>query len=341
MTRPFTLGAAVDHAGRVLAAAGVSVPRLEARLILAHVLGIGAEAIIGHPERELSARQRTAFTDIVDRRKGREPLAYILGRREFWSLSIFVNRHTLIPRPESETLVETTLRRIGRDRAGLRILDLGTGSGCLLLAVLSELPEATGLGVDRSWSALQVAQRNAKALGLAERTRFVCGDWATGVAGGFDLVVANPPYVAVRDIATLAPDITRYEPRMALDGGDDGLRAYCAIAPDLPRVLAPEGMVILEVGAGQAAAVAALLRRAGFQRLEINSDLSGVPRCVSGFLGQNRDEKNGWKPIVSRLVSPRRAVLGSPDAAPEGADNRANSPCCRRTGRESAHGAGC
>jgi len=291
MTQPLTLRDAMNRAGNTLAVAGVPAPRLEARLILAHVLGTGCETVVGHPERRLSARQREVFDGLIDRRINREPLAYLTGQREFWSLPFFVTRETLIPRPDSETIIETALWRIDRRRRDLRILDLGTGSGCLLMALLSELPESTGLGIDRSWDALRVATRNAKMLGLAERTQFVCGHWSNGLAGRFDLVVANPPYIAAGDIPELAPEITRYEPRLALDGGDDGLCAYRAIAPDLPRVLVPNGALIFEVGAGQASSVVAMLRKAGFQHLEINGDLSGNPRCVSGFLGQFRKEK--------------------------------------------------
>jgi len=291
MMRPDTLGAAMDRAGTVLAAAGIPSARLEARLMLAHVLDTGNETVVGYPERPLTARQRTAFERLVGRRCNREPLAYLVGEREFWSLPIIVDRHTLVPRPDSESVVETALARIDGSRPDLRVLDLGTGSGCLLLALLSELPRASGLGVDCSPGALRVAQRNAFAVGLADRARFVCADWTTALDGTYEVVVANPPYVTAGDIAALAPEIARYEPRMALDGGDDGLGAYRAIISDLPRVVAPGGVVILEVGDGQAAAVAAMLRMAGFQRLEINNDLSGISRCVSGFLGQNGEQK--------------------------------------------------
>jgi len=206
-------------------------------------------------------------------------MAYILGEREFWSLPLFVGPGVLVPRPETETLVEAALEAFPDRRVPLGILDLGTGSGCLLLALLREYPNASGVGVDRSAEALAHATLNARRHGLADRAHLVHGDWGRGLAGPFELIVANPPYVASGELTELAPEVARYEPRAALDGGADGLDAYRAILPDLPRLLAPAGVACLEIGAGQATALAALAEVAGF-RVAVRPDLAGIPRCL-------------------------------------------------------------
>jgi release factor glutamine methyltransferase len=206
-------------------------------------------------------------------------MAYILGEREFWSLPLFVGPGVLVPRPETETLVEAALEAFPDRTAPLRILDLGTGSGCLLLALLREYPNASGVGVDRSAEALAHATLNARRHGLADRALLVRGDWGRGLAESFELIVANPPYVASGELAELAPEVARYEPRAALDGGADGLDAYRAILPDLPRLLAPAGVACLEIGAGQATALAALAEVGGF-RVAVRPDLAGIPRCL-------------------------------------------------------------
>jgi release factor glutamine methyltransferase len=288
-----SIRAAVDGVWSSLSEAGVDVPRLEARLLVGHVLGVGAEVLVGDPQRPLTGDQRSRLDGLLARRVRREPLAHILGGREFWSLPIRVTADTLVPRPETETLVEAALEWVGERLAGaaeLRILDLGTGSGCLLLALLSELPRAFGVGVDLSAAALAVARDNADALGLACRAGFVGGDWGSALGGGFDLVVANPPYVADGELTALAPEIVRFEPRLALAGGADGLAAYRAIAPQLPRLLAPGGAAFLEVGAGQAPSVAAMLAGHGLQDVDIKTDLAGVGRCLRAVAGEFR----GW-----------------------------------------------
>lgn len=276
-----TVGDAFDRAARRLAAAGVDSPRLDARLLVGRVVDGGAASATGFPERRLTAAQHRRLGRLVARRAAREPMARILGGREFWSLTFKVTADTLIPRPDSETVVEAALAWAAPRRPAPRsILDLGTGTGCLLLALLSELPEAHGIGTDVSADALRTARHNARALGFGRRARFVLSDWGAGIDGQFDLIVANPPYVADTDISRLAPEVARFEPRLALSGGPDGLAAYRAIAPRLAGFTRPDGAVFLEVGAGQADPVTRILRSHGLKVVDIKGDLAGIPRCI-------------------------------------------------------------
>lgn len=216
---------------------------------------------------------------MVERRVGREPLAYILGWQEFWSLRFGVSPATLIPRADSETLIQAALA--ARPGGVSRVLDLGTGTGCLVLAALSEMPRAWGLGIDRSPAAAALAWGNAGALGLAGRCAMVAADWAAPVAGRFDLVLSNPPYIETATIAGLMPEVAWFEPGSALDGGADGLAAYRVIIGSLDRVLAPGGVAVLEVGIGQDGAVRALAAAAGFGTVRTRADLAGIVRAVS------------------------------------------------------------
>jgi release factor glutamine methyltransferase len=220
-----------------------------------------------------------AMQALVARRAAHEPLALILGRREFWSLDFAVSSATLIPRPESETLIEAALGAFAGRGPLRRILDLGTGTGCLLLAALSEFTAAFGVGVDRSSDAVALAARNAVMLGMADRTAFLCADWASALDARFDLILTNPPYVTTAELDGLMPEVARHEPRVALDGGTDGLSAYRRLVPDLARLLAPDGIALLEVGRGQAAAVGRLARNAGFAA-DPRHDLSGIARAL-------------------------------------------------------------
>ena len=274
-----TIARALCAATRRLRAAGIEGARAEARLLLRHVTGLPREALVADRDRTLDAEALTRFESVVARRAAREPMAYISGEREFWSLRLAVGPGVLVPRPETETLVEAALEAFPDRRVPLRILDLGTGSGCLLLALLREYPNAVGVGVDRSAAALGHAARNARRHGLAGRALLVQGDWGRALAGPFELIVANPPYVASGELAALAPEIARYEPRAALDGGPDGLDAYRAILPDLPRLLAPGGVACLEIGAGQAATLSSLAATVGLA-VGSRADLAGIPRCL-------------------------------------------------------------
>lgn len=263
-----------------LAAVGIDTARLDAWLLLAAATGVGrAELIAGAVDR-LTPEQEQRLEALVARRLAREPMAYILGEKEFWSLRFLVGPGVLIPRPETETLVEAALTLVADRAAPVRILDLGTGSGCLLLALLSELPNATGLGVDASDEALAVAEANAVRLDLAARTRFTRGDWGQDVAGRFDLIVSNPPYVGDADWQGLQPEIRDHEPAAALRAGPDGLDAHRALAPDCARLLASGGHLVLEIGQGQGDAVARLLATHGLRVVDRRADLAGIERCV-------------------------------------------------------------
>jgi release factor glutamine methyltransferase len=263
-----------------LAAAGVENARGEAWLLLAAETGLERATLAAGAAPALSAEQEAALEALVRRRQGREPIAYILGAKEFWSLRFEVDPAVLIPRPETETVVEAVLKQIGETTAALRILDLGTGSGCLLLALLSELPCATGLGVDDSRAALTVAKRNAERLGLAARAEFRQARWGAGLRERFDLIVSNPPYVAEAEWDRLQPEIRRFEPKAALVAGPDGLRSYRALAPDCARLLAAHGLCALEIGCGQGDAVAELLKRHGLHVIARHRDLAGIERCL-------------------------------------------------------------
>jgi release factor glutamine methyltransferase len=276
-----TVGALLCEAGERLRAAGVEEPRVEARLLLGHVLGRKPLALPLEAHRPVGAEEAARFRALVSRRVGRAPAAYLTGTRGFWTLDLLVTPDVLIPRPDTETVVAAAIDHAGDRAAVRRVLDLGTGSGAILLALLAECPNAWGVGLDRSPAALAVARGNAAAAGLSSRAAFVCGDWAEAVTGPFDIVASNPPYVATATIATLDPEVAAHEPRAALDGGADGLRCYRAIIPALGRLLAPSGIAVLELGAGQAESVAAIAATEGLRRLEIRQDLGGVPRAFA------------------------------------------------------------
>ncbi len=273
------LGELLAEAASTLAAAGLDSPRREARALFAALLPEGSAALYDRslavdPALLLALRAATA------RRAAREPLARILGRREFWSLDFQLVPETLVPRPDSETLIGTALGELPlRDRP-YRFLDLGTGSGCLLLALLSEYPGAWGLGVDLSEPALGQARRNAAALGLEGRAAFALSDWGSGLAGAFDLVASNPPYIRRAELAGLEPEVTLHDPLLALDGGPDGLQAYRALVPQAARLLAPGGLLALEFGEGQAESLAAIVAAEGFGACRLHADLGGRPRVL-------------------------------------------------------------
>lgn len=263
----------LDEATRLLAEAGIESPRAEARLLMAHALDISREATLtATPTPDQAAK----FAAAVSRRAGHEPFAYITGHKEFWSLEFEVGPGVLVPRPDTETLIEEALRIVSDRSAPLRIADLGTGSGAILCAALKEFPNATGIGFEASPEAFAYASRNAARL-IGPRAEVVRADWDTA-AGPFDLVFSNPPYIPPAEIESLDPEVAHFEPRAALDGGPGGLSAYRALAGLLPRILKPGGHALLEIGLGQAQAMGTLFPM--LQMLRIAPDLAGIPRCV-------------------------------------------------------------
>lgn len=285
---------AIDSALRMataqLQAAGVAQARLDARLLLSAATGLSPEAMIREPDAELPQVQAEKYTAMIARRLAREPVSRILGRREFWSLEFEITPDTLDPRADSETLISAALGLIEDRARPLRILDIGTGSGCLLLALLSELPHAQGLGIDVSRGALDVAQRNAVRLGLSGRAQFgVCDvqhpSWTGQLAPPYGLVISNPPYIENAVIAGLAPEVSCFDPFGALAGGEDGLDFYRIITISLADLLMPGGWAVLETGAGQAGDVQQLLSQVGLDRQHRYRDLGGVDRAVAGRFG--------------------------------------------------------
>ena len=269
------------EAERRLAVAGIDSARLDARLLVGAALNLEPDALRLADDRALSDAERARIEALLARRiESREPVSRILGWREFWSLEFRVTPDVLDPRPDSETLIEAALALFPNHAAPLRALDLGTGSGCLLLSTLHEYPNAAGIGVDASEKSLEVAAENASRLGFTARVRFVRGDWGRGLAERFDLVLCNPPYIAESERASLAPEVARHDPHGALFAGPDGLDAYRTILPDLARLLAPNGRALFEIGATQAQAVSEIARVAGLAIVEIKRDLAGRDRCV-------------------------------------------------------------
>jgi len=263
-------------------ASGIDSPELDARILVGQALGLDHTALAAAEARGLSVDEEKAIAALAQRRLAREPVARIIGSKEFWSLKLRIDAATLVPRPETETVVEAALAAIdarGARAQALRIADLGTGSGAILLALLSELPNAFGLGSDVSTAALLVARDNARRLGLT-RAHFVACDMAAALRGPFDVIVCNPPYIASSEIAALAAEVREFDPRRALHGGLDGLDFYREIAAAAPALLAPQGVLVVELGAGQARPVASLFAAAGLAPLPPRPDLTDVPRAL-------------------------------------------------------------
>jgi release factor glutamine methyltransferase len=277
-----TLVQAWTAAKKRLEAAGLAGPVIDARLLLEAAADATRTDIVTDPHRALTPEQEAALDDYLDRRERREPVSHILGRKGFWKILLQVTPDVLTPRPDTETVVDTVLRDFP-EHAPWRVLDLGVGSGAILLAILAERPAARGLGVDVSEAALAVARDNAAHLGLAARMALLRGDWAEGLADeSFELVVANPPYIASEVIETLEPEVRDHEPRLALDGGPDGLDAYRRLAPEVLRVLKPGGRFAVEIGYDQRDDVEALFRAAGAAGVVTVKDLSDRDRVVAG-----------------------------------------------------------
>jgi release factor glutamine methyltransferase len=269
-----------------LGAAGIDNARFEARLLLSHAAGLSAEQLIARGPDVAPPETLTALRALTARRVRREPMAYILGEREFWGLTFKVTPAVLVPRPDSETLVEAVLELLPDRHRAWRILDLGVGSGCLLLTLLREFSNATGVGMEASSEALAVARANAEFLGIAGRTTLLADDWresgwADRLAGPFDLVVSNPPYVEAAAIDGLMPEVARFEPRIALDGGPDGLAAYRAIAAASSKLITRGGWLAVEAGEGQIPEIARLFATVGLTPTAPWKDLGGIERVVA------------------------------------------------------------
>ncbi len=282
-------GCSVDDARRKLAATlashGLDSPELDARILLGEALKLDLTKLIAQGERHITVHDALILSSFAKRRVSGEPVARILGRKEFWGLSFELSPATLVPRPDTETVVEAALKilRDEKHHEAIRIADIGTGSGAILLALLSELPNAAGIGTDISREALETARRNAQKLALSERTSFIECSYATGITGSFDLIVSNPPYIPSRDIGGLAIEVRDHDPHLALDGGDDGLDAYRAIGPAAFTLLNPGGAVIFEVGQGQDDDVRAIMAAAGLTTDDMPChDLAGINRVVIG-----------------------------------------------------------
>lgn len=280
-----TIAAARRALGNRLAEAGIAAAGLEARLLLGAVTGLDLTALITRAERLLTPEEAEQLEAFAARRLAGEPVARILGTHEFWGLPFALSADTLVPRPDTETVVEVALdalRHMQRDNP--LILDIGTGSGAILLALLSERRDASGVATDISPAALRTAQANAAALGLSARAGFVACDYTSALAGQFDLIVSNPPYIPTAEIAGLDPEVREHDPRRALDGGGDGLDAYRRIAPESVRLLRPGGALVVEIGQGQSAGVAGLMRAAGLTvSVPPRADLSGIYRVLTSI----------------------------------------------------------
>lgn len=284
MTQPVTVQAALAKATAQLVEAGIETARLDAEILLSHVLGCARMALYGKPDTPVSVAECDAFQALVTRRMTKEPVAYLTGEQEFWSLPFKVTPDTLIPRPDTETLIEVVLARMAKTRAPA-IFDMGTGSGCILVSLLTEMKTASGVAVDLSQKALDVAKGNAVALGVADRADFIQGSWFDPLGEQqplFDAIVSNPPYIPTNDLSGLMTDVKDFEPVSALDGGVDGLAPYRLIAGQSPDFLKPEGLLAVEVGIHQAQDVAALFSQNGFVDVTVSRDLGGIDRVVSG-----------------------------------------------------------
>jgi release factor glutamine methyltransferase len=277
-----SLGQAHTAAARLLREARIAAPELDARLLLCHAAGLTHETYVAGLNDTLAPDAAARFGTYVARRLAGEPVSRIIGIREFYGRPFRIDASTLDPRPDTETLIEAALEVAGREEP-LRLLDLGTGSGCILVTLLAELPCSTGVGIDKSLSALEFARENAARLGVADRARFIAGDWLDAVQGAFDLVIANPPYLSAADMAGLSNEVGAHDPKDALYGGPDGLSAYRRIVPRLGGVLRPGGIALFEIGHTQAEAVSGLLAGQGLI-LEQGPwrDLAGRPRVVGG-----------------------------------------------------------
>ena len=280
MNETNTLGSVYRYLIRELSLSKIENPQLEARILLAFASGVKQTRIIGYPEDKLDNSIISNLEKIMARRKTGEPIAYITGVKEFWSLNFNVTKETLIPRPDSETIVQSVLDTITNHMDRISILDLGTGSGCLLLALLSELPKAIGVGIDISSRSCKIAKKNAKELGLNNRAKFYQGNWMEGIHDQFDIIVTNPPYVAEPDMEFLDREIRLFEPHLALSGGPDGVAAYRLIAKESITRLKTAGILVVEIGINQAQSIRDIFVQNGLKIIKTQRDFSNIDRCI-------------------------------------------------------------
>ena len=281
------VGRSIDEALRAGSAALVNsaTPMLDARVLMKHVLGVDDAALIARSNERLVSDAAKKYGALLERRRNDEPVAYIIGAQEFWGLTFKVDDNVLIPRPDSECMIEAVLARRSRDKA-YNILDLGTGSGCLLCALLSEYKKSEGVGIDLSIDALPIAADNARGLGLGRRARFVNSDWLSAIDGHWDIIIANPPYISVSDVKTLPKSVANYEPSGALVGGEDGLNAYREIMPQIVGALNAGAIVIFETGENQTEKLSTIIAKWLPEAMrEVIFDLEGRPRAVLADMG--------------------------------------------------------
>ncbi|HEX4505787.1 MAG TPA: peptide chain release factor N(5)-glutamine methyltransferase [Alphaproteobacteria bacterium] len=276
-----TRRAALKEAVLLMKAAGLDTPVLDARLIVQHALRISWDTLYLKDDQPLEPQEKARLESGLARRAAHEPVSRIVGRRHFWTLDLAVSPDTLDPRADTESLIETVVQAIPDRTQPLRVLDLGTGTGAILLALLAEYPNATGLGIDRSEAALAVARANADSHGLSPRVTFSSGNWTDGVEGPFDIIVSNPPYIESGHLPGLPPEVREHDPVLALDGGTDGLDAYRAIIPAIPALLGPGGLAVFEIGEGQGDAVTRIARENGLAPAGSRKDLGGIARALS------------------------------------------------------------
>lgn len=294
MPAPTTIEEARRDLAKRFAAAGIDSPLLDARMIVGAVLGLDLAGLATQARRPLMAEEMAAIDGAASRRLRREPISRILGEKEFWGLSFALSAETLVPRPETETLVEAVLSLCADRRAPRHIADLGTGTGAILLALLSELPHATGVATDIDTHALLTAATNAARFGLSKRVAFVACDYANALSGPFDFIVSNPPYIRSGEIAALDAEVKDHDPARALDGGADGLDAYRALTGMAPRLLRSGGYLAVEIGADQAADIIQLMTSAGLDAEPVaRPDLAGRPRVVIGRKISKETAKSG------------------------------------------------
>lgn len=275
-----TIKHTLHEATHRLQQAGSESPRLDARVLLKHVTGWTDEEILAHPKRQLSLEQHAAYESVVARREKNEPVAYITGIKEFWGLDFQVNPATLTPRPDSEVLVSAVLATFsGTEEIPQTLLDIGTGSGCLLIALLNEWPDAIGIGVDIQPGAARQAKVNAESIGVGSRCFCLVASWTEAIAGRFDCVISNPPYIKESDLDNLSADVKCWEPRKALVAGADGLDAYRALAGVVKKVIAENGCFFLEMGQGQSKEIKRIMQDEGWQHIKTYHDLAGIARC--------------------------------------------------------------